>query len=142
MLWLFFFSSLSFAKYFYPCSMHTTTVAMWAPAPCFIDSTHAHVVLGRTDKGKSMGRKNAATALDSFEKACNIMGGRRNSNPIPSLFRVWGLPRTTRTSYRGTVLNQCKMALAPTWPQLWCAYCIGGNIWQKTMKKKETPTAS
>ena len=67
---------------------------------------------------------------------------RHGEFPIPSLFRVWGLPRTTRTSYRGTVLNQCNMALAPTRPQLWCAYCIGGDIWQKTMKKKETTTAS
>ena len=42
MLWL---SPSSSAKYVYLCSMHTTTVAMWAPAPCCIDSTHAHVVL-------------------------------------------------------------------------------------------------
>ena len=46
------------------------------------------------------------------------------------------------TVARGTVLNQNNMALAPTRPQLRCAYCIGGNIWQKTMKKKETTTAS
>ena len=46
MLWPSFFSSLSSAKYFHLCSMHTTTVAMWAPALCCIDSTHAHVVLG------------------------------------------------------------------------------------------------
>ena len=83
MLWLSLSSSLSSAKYFHLCSMHTTTVAMWASAPSCIDSTH-----------------------------------------------------------RGTVLNQCNMAQAPTRPQLWCAYCIGGNIWQKTMKKKETTTAS
>ena len=47
MLWPSFCSSLSSAKYFHLCSMHTTAVAMWAPAPCCIDSTHAHVVLGR-----------------------------------------------------------------------------------------------
>ena len=50
--------------------MHTTTVAMWAPALYCIVSTHAHVVLGRTDKGKSVGRKNAATALDFIDKVC------------------------------------------------------------------------
>ena len=33
MLWLFLSSSLSSAEYFHLCSMHTTTVAMWAPAP-------------------------------------------------------------------------------------------------------------
>ena len=39
MLWLSLSSSLSSAKYFHQYSMHTTTVAMWAPAPCCIDST-------------------------------------------------------------------------------------------------------
>ena len=42
MLYLSLSSSLSSAKYFHQCSMHTTTVAMWATAPCCIDSTHAH----------------------------------------------------------------------------------------------------
>ena len=96
MLWLSLSSSLSSAKYFHLRSVHTITVAMWASAPCCIDSMHVHVVLGRF--------------------------------PIPSRFCVWGLPRTTRNSYRGTVLNQCNMALEPTRPQLWCAYCMGGNI--------------
>ena len=45
MLWFSLSSSLSSAEYFQLCSMHTTTVAMWAPTPCCIDSTHAHVVL-------------------------------------------------------------------------------------------------
>ena len=40
--------------------------------PYCIGSTHAHVVLGRIVLGNSMGRKNAATALDCFDKACNI----------------------------------------------------------------------
>ena len=47
-LWLSLSSSFASAKYFDLSSMHTTTVAMWAPAPCCIDSTHAHLVLGRT----------------------------------------------------------------------------------------------